>query len=101
MAQDTPGANELKLSTSYEYEKFDNFFEVDLTDGTLSNLLSYKLNKEISLQFNIGFNPFAKWSVKNKKHFRNFGIGLKYDVNAMEDLMKEEDDLSEYEYNNL
>ena len=95
------GQKELKLSTTFEYQKAEASVELDILDGTISSLVSYRVNKEISLQCLFGFNPLAHKSQKNKKLIRNFGIGVKYEANAMEDLMKEEEDLSEYEYKNL
>jgi hypothetical protein len=101
MAIQMGGQKEIKLSTAFEYDKAEANIELDLLDGTISSLVSYKLNKEVSLQWLFGFNPLASKSQKNKKYIRNFGIGVKYETNAMEELMKEEEDLSEYEYKNL
>src|SRR5690349_19061321 len=97
MAAQMGGQKEMKLSTAFEYDKAEANIELDLLEGTISTLASYRVNKEISLQWLFGFNPLASKSQKNKKYIRNFGIGVKYENNLMEDLMKEEEDLSEYE----
>jgi hypothetical protein len=101
MAQQTPAAMELKLATAFEYKGYDASVDVDLTDGTLGGIVGYRLTKEIKVEACLSFNPLAKWSKKNTKFFRNFGFGVKYESNSMEDLMKEEEDLSEYEYDKL
>jgi hypothetical protein len=97
MAAQMGGQREVKVSAAFEYDKSETNVEIDLLEGTISTLFSYRVNKEISLQGLFGFNPLASKSQKNKKYIRNFGIGVKYETNAMEDLMKEEEDLSEYE----
>jgi hypothetical protein len=101
MAVQMGGGSECKVSTSFEYQKAEANIELDILEGTISSLVSYRVNREISLQCLFGFNPMAHKSQKNKKVIRNFGIGVKYEMNSMEELMKEEEDLSEYEYKNL
>ena len=88
------------------YSKKDNFdfnFEVDY-QGLLHFYHTHYLTKNLGLQVNFEFNPFAKWSAKNKKVFRSFGVGFKLSTSPIEEEIfniSSEDTYEEYEYDKI
>ena len=84
-------------------DKFEFNFEVN-NEGTLHFFHTHNLYKNLGLQFNLEFNPFAKWSAKNKKIFRSFGVGIKFASTSIEEEVSNiqpEDSFEEYEFDRI
>jgi hypothetical protein len=64
--------------------------------------ITHSINKYFGLQFNLEFNPLAKFDKKNKKIFRSFGVGVKFETKmVMDEIQSIEEDISEFEYDKL
>jgi hypothetical protein len=79
--------------------------ELDHT-GNMHFYNTYYYDKQIGLQMNFEFNPFAARSKENKKVFRSFGLGLKFaSTSVEEELMSSqaniEESFDEYEYDRI
>lgn len=65
---------------------------------------THYINKNIGIQFNLEFNPFAKYNKKNKKVFRSFGVGIKYSTTPIEEeitTMSIEETYDEYDFEKI
>lgn len=67
-------------------------------DGNVFACVEQRLAKNFSAFFNINWNPLLRGARTN-----NFsgGFGLRFDVAKPQDLMQIEEDMSEFEYENL
>lgn len=58
----------------------------------------------MGLQLNLELNPFAKYSSKNKKVFRSFGVGFKFSTPPIEEEIfniTNEETYEEYEFDRI
>lgn len=89
----------------HQKKDYEVNFEVDY-QGVTHLVTTYNVSKNVGVQLNLEFNPFAKYNKKNKKYLRSFGVGIRLNSTPVEEEMQnlfntDFENYEEYEYDKI